>query len=192
VVTRTNYLAGKLHIIERTGNTNGSRFNLKRTYDLTGEGNALVITDVDGDTYPDIIVGTHTAVNGGKLEFWRNDGSGGLSFTNSRTVDAPGIVLSLGTADYGGISRNDLAMGFVDSETSNAGGVRIYILDSGTLPTSGTDPSSGTGASYMTTAITVNNFNNGDNPLGTGTQFTDLAVAQKPTPTTGQVIIFIR
>ena len=44
----------------------------------------------------------------------------------------------------------------------------------------------------MTPAMTVNNFNYGDQPLATGTQYPDLAVAQKPTPTTGQVVIFIR
>jgi len=190
VVTRTGYATGKMHIIERTGNTNGSRFNLKRTFDLTGEGDAVVFTDVDGDGRRDIIVGTHTGTNSGKLEYWHNDGS--LNFTKTKTVDAPGIVLSLATADYGGLSRADLAVGWQTSETSNNGGVLIYLLDSGTLPSTGTDPSSGTGANYMTPAMTVNNFNYGDNPLATGTQYPDLAAAQKPTPTTGQVVIFIR
>jgi len=190
VVTRTAYATGKLHVIERTGNTNGGRFNLRRTYDLTGEGNAVVFTDVDGDGRRDIIVGTHTGTNSGKLEYWHNDGS--LNFTKTKVVDAPGIVLSLATADYGGLSRADLAVGWQTSETSNNGGVLIYLLDSGTLPTSGTDPSSGSGANYMTPAMTVNNFNFGDNPLATGTQYPDLAVAQKPTTTTGQVVIFIR
>jgi prepilin-type N-terminal cleavage/methylation domain-containing protein len=190
VVTRTAYAAGKMHIVERTGNTNGSRFNLRRTYDLTGEGNAVVFTDVDGDGRKDIIVGTHTGTNTGKLEYWHNDGS--LNFTKTKVVDAPGIVLSLATADYGGLSRADLAVGWQTSETSNNGGVLIYILDSGTLPSAGTDPSSGSGDNYMTPAMTVNNFNFGDNPLATGTQYPDLAVAQKPTPTTGQVVIFIR
>ena len=190
VVTRTAYLAGKLHVVERTGNTNGSRFQLRRSYDLTGEGNAVVFTDVDGDGRRDIIVGTHTGTNAGKLEYWHNEGS--LNFTKLRTVDAPGIVLSLATADYGGLSRADLAVGWQTSETSNGGGVLIYLLDSGTLPSTGTDPSSGSGANYMTPAMTVNNFNYGDNPLATGTQYPDLAVAQKPTTTTGQVVIFIR
>jgi hypothetical protein len=190
VVTRTSYLAGKLHIVERIGNSPGSRFSLKQTFDLTGEGNAVVFTDVDYDGRNDIIVGTHTASNAGKLEYYHNDGS--LNFTLARVIDAPGIVLSLGTADYGGLGNNDLAVGFQDSETSNNGGVRIYILDSGTLPTFGTDPSAGAGANYMTPAMTVNNFNNGANPAGAGVQQADLAVAQKPTATTGQVVIFIR
>jgi prepilin-type N-terminal cleavage/methylation domain-containing protein len=190
VVTRTGYAAGKLHIVERTGNTNNSRFNLRRTYDLGGEGNAVVFTDVDGDGRRDIIVGTHTGFNTGQLEYWHNDGS--LNFSRAKVVDAPGIVLSLATADYGGLSRADLAVGWQTSETSNNGGVLIYLLDSGTVPATGTDPSSGTGANYMTPAMTVNNFNYGDNPLATGPQFPDLAVAQKPTTTTGQVVIFIR
>src|SRR5262249_47025898 len=100
VVTRTAYPAGKMHIVERTGNANSGRYNLKRTFDLTGEGNAVVLTDVDGDGRKDIIVGTHTASNAGKLEYWHNDGS--LNFSLARVVDAPGIVLSLATADYGG------------------------------------------------------------------------------------------
>lgn len=190
VVTRTGYASGKMHIVERTGNTNGSRFNLRRTFDLGGEGDAVVFTDVDGDGRRDIIVGTHTGSNTGQLEYWHNDGS--LNFTKTKVVDAPGIVLSLGTADYGGLSRADLAVGWQTSETSNNGGVLIYILDSGTVPTTGTDPSSGTGANYMTPAMTVNNFNYGDNPLSSGSPSADLAVAQKPTPTTGQVVIFIR
>jgi prepilin-type N-terminal cleavage/methylation domain-containing protein len=190
VVTRTGYLTGKLHIVQRNGNANGGRFNLVHTYDLTGEGNAVVLTDVDGDGHPDIIVGTHSGSNAGNLEYWHNDG--GLSFSKTKVVAAPGIVLSLATADYGGLSRADLAVGWQTSETSNNGGVLIYILDSGTLPATGNDPSSGVGDNYMTPAMTVNNFNYGDNPLATGTQSADLAVAQKPTTTTGQVVIFIR
>src|SRR5262249_41583663 len=97
VVTRTAYLGGKLHVFEKVGTASGTFVVLRHTYDLTGEGNAVVITDVDGDGLKDIVVGTKTNSNQGKLEYWHNDGS--LSFSNSKTVVAPGIVLSIAAAE---------------------------------------------------------------------------------------------
>jgi prepilin-type N-terminal cleavage/methylation domain-containing protein len=189
VVTKTSDLYGKLHVFEKIGTGAGNRFQLRLTGDLSGEGNAVAVLDVDGDGRRDFVIGTKTNSNSGKLEYWRNGGSFG--FTRAREVNAPGIVLSLAAADYGGLGRADLAVGFRDSDVSYSGGVRIYSTDSGTLANSGVDPAAGT-ASYMTPAATTNDFNYGANPLGPSPQLPDIAVAQKPTATTGQVIVFIR
>jgi hypothetical protein len=189
VVTKTSDLHGRLHVFEKVGTTPGGRFQLRLSEDLSGEGAAVVTLDVDGDGYRDFIVGTKTNANAGKLEYWRNGWA--FSFTRAREVNAPGIVLSLATADLGGLARADVAVGFRDSETSFAGGVRIYTTDGGTLSGSGTDPAAGT-ASYMTPAATTNHFNFGANPTGPLPLLPDLAVAQKPTATTGQVVVFIR
>lgn len=189
VVTKTSDMHGRLHVFEKVGTTAGNRFQLRLSADLTGEGNAVTALDMDGDGRRDFVVGTKTNSNSGKLEFWRNEGYFG--FSKAREVTAPGIVLSLAAGDLGGLPREDLVVGYRDSETSFSGGVRIYLSDAATLPSGGIDPAAG-GASYMTPAVNINNFNFGDNPLGPTPRLSDLAVAQKPTSTTGLVLVFLR
>jgi prepilin-type N-terminal cleavage/methylation domain-containing protein len=190
VVTKTSDLHGKVHVFEKVGTAAGNRYTLRFSADLTGEGNAVTVFDVDRDGRRDFVIGTKTNANSGKLEYWHNDGS--FSFSNARTVNAPGIVLSLGVGDFGGQApRQDLAVGFRDNESAYTGGVRIYYTDLGTIPSFGTDPASGA-ANFMTPAINVNNFNFGANPAPSGTALMDLALAQKPTSTTGQVLVIYR
>jgi prepilin-type N-terminal cleavage/methylation domain-containing protein len=190
VVTKVGTYNGYIHWLERIGNVGGARFVLRTTESLAGEATALAVTDVDGDGRPDVVAASQTGIDRGRLQFWHNHGF--FSFGKDREVNAPGIPLSLAAGDFGGLaSRDDIVLGYRDNESAFTGGIRIYFLDGGTLPSLGTDPTVAGGA-YMTPALNVNNFNAGDNPLPVGARLLDIAAAQKPTASTGQVLIILR
>jgi hypothetical protein len=100
-------------------------------------------------------------------------------------------VLCLAVADMGGSNRNDIVYGFRNNESSFVGGVRILYTDLYALPPDDVDPAGGT-SSYMTTSIAAWNFNYRLNSTTAGPYLTDLAIAQKPTATTGRLLVFIR
>lgn len=193
VVTKTGPTSGRVHWFERVGNTSGTRWIHRTDHGLSGAGTSVCVLDVDGDGDRDVIVGTQTAVDKGKLEYWRNDTIALVfDFQNARTIDAVGIPLSLAAADFGGNpSRADLVVGHRDNETSYTGGLRVYFLDLGTLVALPSDPASG-GANWMTPALSLDNFNFGANPTPSGTKLIDIGAAQKTGATTGQVLILVR
>jgi hypothetical protein len=145
----------------------------------------LTATDVDGDGKLDIVTGSQTGFNTGKLDWWRNTSAlGTISASLVEQVDAPGIVQALTSSDFGGSSRGDLVVGYRSDASGYAGGVRIYFTDSGFIPFSGTDPSNGS-IINMVPAVCTNNFNFGVYPSSP-------LVGVKISPTTGALVIFIR
>src|SRR6185503_11603255 len=102
---------------------------------------SLAALDVDGDGRTDIVAGTQATIASGNLMLWRNVSTIGTSwvFSNVVTRAASGIVLSLSSADFGGTSRPDLAVGWRANSTGYVGGVDIYFTDLFGLPVAGTD-----------------------------------------------------
>jgi type II secretory pathway pseudopilin PulG len=181
---------GRVSFFKGMGKTASPRFALQMAWGFTNEPvTALCLADVDQDGYLDVVVGTQTAADGGRLMLLRNGGS--FSFTLPRVVDAPGVVTALVAADFGGSTGTDIAVGFHTGSSSYVGGVRIYYLDSGTIPTSGVDPSGGALTNWVP-ALTTNDFNYGLNPAAAAPYLPDLAAAAKVTSSTGSVVIFVR
>ncbi len=109
-----------------------------------------------------------------------------------KAVDAPGIVSAVLAADFGGLSRNDIAIGWRQSTTSYVGGTRIYFTDAGTVPATGVDPSAGALVNFVP-ALTSNNFNFGTYPTGAPYPYLpDLAAGVKVSSTMGALVVFIR
>ena len=153
---------------------------------------SLAITDVDGDGNLDVVAGSQNGSGTGRLIYLRDTNPATFSFAHTKAVDAPGVVTALLAADYGGSSRNDIAIGWRQSGTSYVGGVRIYFTDAGTLPNLGVDPSAGTLANFVP-ALTANNFNYGVYPSGAPTPYlADLAAGVKISSTMGALVVFIR
>lgn len=189
VGTRTGDGHGKVHIMRFNSKAAGNRYVCINTYDITGEVNAIGMTDVDGDGKLDLIVGTRISSIAGDIQFWKGNGSGAFTYTS--TFVAPGPVLCLATADMGGTGRNDIIYGFRNNEAAFSGGVRILYTDLLALPPDDVDPAGGT-SNYMTTSIAAWNFNYRLNSTTAGPYYTDLAIAQKPTATTGRLLVYIR
>ena len=152
---------------------------------------SVAAADVDGDGYRDLFVGTQASTSSGGIFYYLNKTPSLFDFQLVRRVDAPGIVLCMATADLGGSPYGDLAVGYRQSTSSYAGGVRIYYLDGKLLPSSGSDPGGG-GVLYMVPAMVAGDFNYGLNPMPLPPYLTDLAVGMKSGATTGALIIFIR
>ncbi len=195
VGTRTGSYTGQLLFFRNNGKTLiGSRFTLAATYNPGGVVTALVPAKVDFDTLTDVIVGIQTSTSQGKLQQWTNKTIAGImTFNLDRSVDAPGIVMSLAASDFGGVAgHDDIAMGWRENTASYVGGVRIYPLDSGNLTPTNSDPSAGS-VTNMVPALTVNNFNYGVKPAPPLPPFlTDLAAGVKVSSTTGALVVFIR
>jgi hypothetical protein len=194
VCTRTGNYSGQVLFARGVNKSTTPHFVFSYGFGYGGDAfSAVTVTDVDGDSLPDVVVGSQTGLSSGKIRYLRNTSvSGSLVFANVRTVDAPGPVSSLASADFGGsISRNDLAMGYKQTTGSYVGGVRIYFLDSGTIPSSGVDPSNGSVTNWVP-ALTTNNFNMGANPTPAGPYLQDLAAGVKITASTGALVVFIR
>jgi prepilin-type N-terminal cleavage/methylation domain-containing protein len=193
VVTRTGSYDGELLVFRNTGRTNGSRFRCDFHKNLQGDvATSVCVTDVTGDGWKDIVIGTQSGVGTGHLLLWRNVAGHNLDFSWDRQVSTPGPVMSVAAADFGGSGRNDIAVGWRRDDTSYVGGVLIYFTDSGTIPNTGSDPSNGSIAS-MAPAITTGNFNYGVRPSVPLPPFLqDLAVGVKTSATTGALVLFIR
>lgn len=194
VGTRTGLSSGEVMFFEYVSKINGARFVHRNTISIsTGYVTALAVTDLDFDGNRDVIVGTRQSTTEGDLIWLRNkDNIVNWSFANRRQVDAPGIVQSLSMTDLGGGTAPDLVLGWRATETGYGGGVAIYYLDLGTLPSAGVDPSNGS-ILNMVPASTVANFNFGLNTTMPPTPYlTDFAVGVKSSATTGAVVVFIR
>ena len=190
LVTKTGDGNGELVLFAGTSTFPFFVVNSKKS--LTGEGNAVVVQDSNGDGLHDIFVGTRQNASQGWLEHWGRMSTTPFDFSQVRKTNTPGPVLSLEGGDFGGlVSRKDLAYGFQTTEGSYVGGLRINLLDSGTLAVSEIDPSGGA-ATFMVPALNSNHFNAGANPSAVGPALTDLAAAMKSGATTGAVLVFLR
>ena len=195
VGTKTGDLAGGLLFLRQLpkGVLGPGRFVFEAGYTIAGTVTSLVPVKVDFDGLVDVVVGVQTGSNDGELQQWTNATSAVLSFKHEHTVGAPGIVLALATADFGGLAgQGDLAMGWRQDETSYVGGLRIYPLDAGKITSSNSDPSAGS-ITNMVPALTVDNFNFGVKPTTPLPPYLlDLAAGVKVSATTGALVVFIR
>ena len=194
VGTRTGDYTGQLLFLRNNGKVLGtSRFTLVASYDPGGIVTALTPVKADFDSLTDVIVGVQTGMGTGELQQWTNSTSGSISFFLDRRVNAPGIVMSLTTADFGGLAtHSDFAMGWRENTTSYVGGVLIFPLDTGRLLNNGIDPSSGS-VTNMVPALTTSNFNYGVKPATPSPPYlSDLAAGVKVSATTGALVVFLR
>jgi prepilin-type N-terminal cleavage/methylation domain-containing protein len=187
--TKTASGYGKVLILLNISRTAFNRYKFQRSFDVTGEVTCMTAAYVDGDTDPDLVVGTRVSSVAGNIQYWR--GTGSADFNLTQTYTAGGPVLSMLTADLGGTSRNDIVYGFRIDESNYAGGTRILFLDSYSLPPDDVDPAAGT-QDWMAPAITANHFNYRINPTTGNQTDIDLAVAAKTGATTGSLIVITR
>jgi uncharacterized protein (DUF2141 family) len=195
VTARTGDYTGQLCLYENRGRNNGSRFILRTVYTLSGNTPlSVACLDADGDGWKDVFVGTQRSVSQGRVMQWRNMGAvTPFTLSNTRTVDANGIVSSVNAGDFGGTAgRGDLAVGYRTSSVGYGGGVTLYYMDLGIIPSLGVDPSAGTVVNWVP-ALTSANFNYGLHTTAPPSPFlTDIAAGVKASPTTGALVVFIR
>ena len=194
VGTRNGTYSGQVLFFKFVSKVNGARFVYQCGYSLGQDAvTSIVCFDIDGDGLKDAIVGTQSGTNRGNLQEWVNKYSSPTwNFSKDREVAAPGIVQSLATADFGGSTRGDLAVGYRADVGNFLGGVRIYFCDTGKIPASGSDPSGGTVVN-MVPALTIGNYNYGVFPTPPASPyFKDLATGVKVTASTGALVVYIR
>lgn len=194
VVTHTSDYAGQMIVYENRGRTAGSRFYSRYSVAWANEApTAVACLDANGDGWKDIFVGTQRSTSQGRVWQIKNLGSTlPWSFSIVRNVDAPGFVQSLCQGDFGGATRSDLAVGYRTSTTGYGGGVRIYYMDLGLIPSNGVDPSAGS-VINMVPALASANFNFGLNTTAPPTPYlADIAAGVKASSTTGALVVFIR
>jgi len=195
VGTRTSSYAGEILFFKNVSNVNGNRFVWRNTVTLYNDAvTSLAISDVGQDGWQDVLVGTQTASNDGRVIYFRNRGAlMPWVFDKTQDFNAPGLIISLHTADLGGnASIKDVIVGWRGTDSSYSGGVMILYLDILGLPNNGVDPSAGAIAS-MVPAITSANFNYGLNTTTPPSPYlTDFAVGVKTSATTGALVVFIR
>jgi len=195
VSARTSDYNGHMIVFENAGRTAGARFVAR--YGVYFGGNTpttVACLDADGDGWKDIFVGTQRSVSQGMVYQFRNTGLSSLwSYSIVRAINAQGIVMSMNAGDFGANpSRTDLALGYRTSMVGYGGGVSIYFMDLGLIPSAGVDPSSGAIVN-MVPALTSANFNYGLNTTAPPSPYlTDLSVGVKSSATTGQLVVFIR
>jgi hypothetical protein len=193
VGTRTGNYSGQVMFFKFVNKTTGTRFVYQTKITLATDAvTSLACTDIDGDGKIDVAVGTQTGLTTGHLLQVGNKTSILWAFAIDRTVDAPGIVMSLATSDLGGGIYKDLAVGYRADAATFVGGIRVYYLDALKIPTTGTDPSAGA-VTNMVPAVTSANFNYGVKPsLPALPYLPDLATGVKISATTGALVVYIR
>jgi prepilin-type N-terminal cleavage/methylation domain-containing protein len=194
VGTKTGSYSGQLLFFKFVSKLNGARFVYQSSQNFSQAAiTSVTCLDVDGDGFTDVVAGTQTSTSAGQLLYFHNRDLGvAFNFKQLRAIDAPGIVSSLISADFGGGSGKDIAMGWRASDTGYGGGVLIYYTDLGTIPSVGVDPSAGSVTNYVP-ALTVNNFNYGTYPSTPSPPYLmDLAAGLKASATTGALVVFIR
>jgi len=194
VGTKTGTYSGDVLVFKNYSKFTGARFICVGSIHLGQDVvTALAAIDLDGDGYKDIIAGTQSDTDEGNIHWWRTASTAGSTwaFTAITRQAAPGIVLSFATADFGGSSRTDLAVGWRANTSGYVGGIQLFFTDVMGLPPAGVDPSAGSIGS-MVPALATGNFNYGTNPSVAGPYLTDLATGVKISATTGALVVFIR
>ena len=192
VGTRTGTYSGQVLFFKFMAKNSTPHFLYMNKVDLPNDQiNAIVATDVNNNGTPDVVVGTQDGVASGNLIYLRNQTPATFDFGVRKSEAAPGIVTAMGLGDFGGLVAQDLVVGFRQSTSTYAGGVRIYYMDTNSLPATGTDPSNGAIINWVP-ATTTNNFNFGANPAPVAPFLTDFAVGVKSGATTGALVVFIR
>ncbi len=193
IATSTGTYSGQVIVLDNVGRTNGSRFRYRNLFTLsTDNPRQLAVTDVDGDGYPDIVLGTKTSATAGRVLVYRNThATSTWTYSLNQSFSAPGCVLSMAVADLGGSSASDVAIGYVSNTTSGAGGVRIFYNVGGTISTSSVDPSGGT-VTKQVVAMTTGNFNYSSSPATAGPYKTDLAICWRSSSWVGYFVVYTR
>jgi prepilin-type N-terminal cleavage/methylation domain-containing protein len=194
VGTRTGNYSGELLVFRNVSKINGARFVC--SYQTTLDRDAVTsvaVLDADGDGKLDVVTGSQESANTGAIQLWTNKTVGSfIDFRTRRDIQAPGIVTALCAADYGGLGRKDLAVGWRQDASGYGGGILLYFTDSGTIPATGSDPSGG-GLSNFVPAIVSSNFNYGVYPSTPSPPYlADIAAGVKTGPATGALVVFIR
>ncbi len=192
VGTRTGDYSGQVLFFKLISKSVSPHFLYMGEIDLPNDiVTAIAPADVNNNGTPDIVIGTQNGVASGQLIYMRNRTPSIFDFTVRKSEAAPGIVTAMGLGDFGGAVSQDLVVGFRQSTSTYAGGVRIYYLDTTSLPATGTDPSNGA-LLYWVPAVTVNDFNFGANPAAVSPFLMDFAVGVKSGAATGALVVFIR
>jgi prepilin-type N-terminal cleavage/methylation domain-containing protein len=196
VATRTSDYNGQMLVFDNVGRSAGARFVYRYAVSFGGITPTVVsCLDADGDGWQDIFVGTQMSTSSGRIYQFRNTGatSGVFTFSIVRGISAPGIVMSMVPAELGADpSRVDLAVGYRTSTSGYGGGVVIYYMDAGLIPSSGVDPSQASVVN-MVPALSSANFNYGSNTTAPPYPYlADLAAGVKASATTGALVVFIR
>jgi len=190
VGTRTGQYSGAVMVFELVGSTWTYRASYPTASDeITG----ITALDVDGDAKTDIVTGTMNSLTSGKIQWWKNTGSGAsIALTLNQERDAPGLVTSIASGDFGGTGRSDILVGWRESNNNYKGGILIYYTDGNDIPSSGSDPSGGSVKNFVV-GITVNNFDYGTYPTTPAAPYLlDFAVGEKVNATQGNLVVFIR
>jgi prepilin-type N-terminal cleavage/methylation domain-containing protein len=193
IATSTGTYSGEVIVLDNIGRTNGSRFRYRNMITLsTDNPKTLAVTDVDGDGYPDIVLGTKTSTTAGRILVYRNTHTTSTwTYTASQSFSAPGAVLSMAAADLGGSSSADIAVGYVTNTSSGTGGVRIFYNVGGAISTTSVDPSAGT-VTKQVVALTTGNFNYSSNPSTAGPYRTDLAICWRSSSFLAYFVMYTR
>jgi hypothetical protein len=188
VATKTSDYMGRLEILFQTGSS--GTFTADRTYEMSGQANAVALVNMleDSNNDVDVLVGTSSAANIGEIELWLNDGAGSFgdfdaadsSWAKSDSTAAAGEVLSIGAALVNPDVYPDVCAG---TKTSAAyqGSLKVY-LGFGFLPSSGTEWS-GSEIGEVTT-LDTSDFNKDGK--------TDIVVGTRTSSTSGKLVVYFQ
>ena len=94
--TKTGSGQGELHVLRGISRTALNRFTHQKRYNVGGEVTSMVATYVNGDTDPDLVIGTRISSVEGDIQYWQGGGSDDFGLKQTYTTNGP--VLSLVTA----------------------------------------------------------------------------------------------
>jgi prepilin-type N-terminal cleavage/methylation domain-containing protein len=94
----------------------------------TGEARALAVRDLNGDGRPDVVIGTKTNANQGKVEVWWNSGNGVYSHAASLDVyTASGEVRAIALNDMNQDGYPDIVVGTKTNTADTQGTIDIFF-----------------------------------------------------------------
>ncbi len=190
VGTRTGEYSGQVLVFELVSGVWTSRASYTLASD---EVTSITALDVDGDTKIDVVTGTMNSMTSGKIQWWKNTGSGAsIALTLNQERVGPGVVTALASGDFGGTGRSDILVGWRESTNNYKGGVQIFYTDGNDIAATGSDPSGGK-VKNVVVGITVNHFDYGTYPTMPSTPYLlDFAVGEKQNANTGNLVVFVR